>query len=81
MAAYFHLAVHCDEIYHSRNEQRMSVDARKRCELIMNKRCEAKYLLVTVRGTQTLEDLLTAPMSFVLSHGIPSAEPNRFLEG
>ena len=35
----------------------------------MNKRCEVKYLLVTVRGTKTIEDLLWDTDIFEISPG------------
>jgi hypothetical protein len=69
IAAYYHLAVHCDEIYHSANGEGMSDDARIRCELIQNRTCEAKCLLVTVRGTKTLEDILWDTNIFGISPG------------
>ena len=58
VAAYLDLAHRCDGIYHPPNDQGMSADRRIRCEFVTIKPCKVEYLLVTIRGTKTLEDLL-----------------------
>ena len=69
VAAYYRLAKYCKEIYRIKQQDGLSDDARILCELVEDDNHEDKYLLVTVRGTKTLEDLLWDSDIFGISPG------------